>query len=310
MLQRTVAIGFVALLLIERTLGLDAPSGPDTPPVGTQSEMTFRTTAHEVSLGFHIAASNGRPVTGVKQEQLTVYQDGQPVPITSFSADDRLPLHLVLMIDSSSSMSKEFDRQCSAAADFVRRVVRPDIDQSTVLAFSARAITVAGSEISSPEAAQQIEKLHSAGLTALFDALYDAAHRAGAGEPETARRVVVVLTDGDDNFSRHSLHEALAAALGSNVVIYAITAHNPKNGERQDANLQNLTSATGGRLFFLRKYAQPEKVFAEIEQEIRSQYSVTFRPGTSSCGFHSVGVETNDRSLKIRLRVGFFGDCS
>lgn len=311
MLQRAAGIGLILTLLASPGLSSDAPSGPAAPSPETQSEMTFQKTVHEVRLDFHVSSHNGRPVSGVQKDQFTVYQDGQAVNgVTGFYADDNLPLRLVLMIDSSASMSKGFDSEREAASGFVRRVVRPDVDRSTVFAFSNRVAVIAGSDASSPEAMDKIEQLHSAGLTALFDSICEAASQAGDREPRPARRVLVLLSDGDDNYSRHSVNDAIAAALSSDLVIYAVTAHNPKDREWGDINLEKLTSATGGRVFFLKKYGQSEKTFSEIEQEIRSQYTVTFRPAGSTCGFHNVTVEPDDHSLRTRLRTGFYRDCS
>ena len=311
MLERARSIALIFIFTAARGFALDAPSDLTSISVGTQPEMTFRKTVHEVRLGFHVSARNGKPVLGIQKDQVTVYQDGQAVrALTGFYADDHQPLHLMLMIDSSSSMSKGFDSEREAAAGFVRRVVHPETDRSTVLAFSNRVAVISNADVSSQEALGQIEKLHSAGLTALFDSVWEAASREEKPSADPARRVLVLLTDGDDNYSRHSLNEAVAAAQSADLVVYAVTAHNPKNGEWGDLALEKLTSATGGRVFFLRKYEQPEKVFAEIEQEIRSQYTVTFHLAGSTCGYHSVSVETSDRSLRTRMRNGFYGDCS
>lgn len=311
MVKRLLAATLVGILLGTPAYSLDAPAGPAPASAATHPEMTFQVTTREVSVAFHVASRNGKPIADVQKSDLTVYQDGQPVStITGFSSDDQLPLRLLLLIDSSSSMSKGFDSERAAAARFVRRVVRPDADRSTVVAFSSHSAVIAGTEASSPEAARLIEQLHSTGLTALFDSICEAAARWERPEPGPARRVLVLLSDGEDNFSRRSLGEAIAAAQASDLVIYAVTAHNPKAGGPGDRNLEMLTTSTGGRVFFLKKYEQSERVFAEIEQEMRSQYTVTFRPNGRACGFHTLAVEPNDRSLRARMRAGFFGDCS
>jgi VWFA-related protein len=274
--------------------------------------MTIRKTVQEVRLGFHLSSPDGRPISAFEPDQLAVYQDGQLVAgRTGFYADQNLPLRLLLMIDASDSMTRGFASERQAATAFLRRVVRPGADQSAVVAFSTHTSFDLGPDASSPETLRRIELLHSSGLTALFDSICEAAARIPAydREPSLTRRVLVLLSDGDDTYSFHSLEDAIAAAQKADLVIYAVTGHNPKDVHRGDANLEKLTTATGGRVFFLKKYEQSEKVFAEIEQEIRSQYTVTFRPVGDTCGYHRLRVEAADRSWRVRSRAGFYGDC-
>lgn len=313
MLERAVVVALSLTMLAGPATSLDTPTASTASSPETPTEMTIRKTVGEVRLGFHLSSRNGRPVPGVQKDQFSVYQDGRPVSaLTGFYADDNLPLRLLLMIDTSGSMSKGFASEREAASAFLRRVVRPGVDQSAVLAFSTHAALDLGVDASSPETLRRIEMLHAAGLTALFDSICEAAAHVPAydRQPVLTRRVLVLLSDGDDTYSRHSLDDAIAAAQSLDLVIYAVTPHNPKDVHWGDAHLEKLTQATGGRVFFLKKYEQSEKVFADIEQEIRSQYTVTFRPAGGTCGFHRVSVEPADQSLRVRLRAGFYGDCS
>lgn len=311
MLERVVSLALALTLLVGWAAAADPSVGAGTLP-DTQTEMTIRKTVQEVRVGFHLSAQNGRPVSGLQKDQVSVYQDGQPVAgITGFYADNNLPLRLLLMIDASGSMTKGFASERDAAGTFLRRVVRPGIDDSAVVVFSTRTEMELSGDASSPETLRRIGMLHSAGLTALFDAIRKAAELLPAqdGDRTPTRRVLVLLSDGDDTYSLHPLNDAIAAAQKSDLVIYAVTAHDPKYAHLGDSNLARLTEATGGRVFFLKKYQQPEKVFAEIEEEIRGQYTVTFRPAGNACGFHGVRIEPEDRSLRVRARSGFYGDC-
>jgi Ca-activated chloride channel family protein len=275
-------------------------------------EMTIRKTVQEVRLGFHVSSQNGRPVQELQPGRFLVYQDGQPITaITGFYADQNLPLRLLLMIDASDSMTRGFASERRAAADFLERVVRPGVDQSAVVAFSTHASIQLGANASAPEKLRLIGDLHSSGLTALFDSICEAAGRIPTYDPGTklTRRVLVLLSDGDDNYSLHSLQNAITAAQKSDVVIYAISPRDPKLYGPGKANLEELTAATGGRVFFLKKYEKSPEVFAQIEREIRSEYAVTFHPEGKLCGFHSIRVEPTDGNLRARFREGFYGDC-
>jgi len=267
----------------------------------------------EIRLGFHVSSQNGRPVPELQPGQISVYEDGHPITgVTGFYADQNLPLRLLLMIDASGSMTRGFASERKAAADFLEKVVRPDVDQSAVVAFSTHASTQLGENASAPEKLRLIQDLHSSGLTALFDAIREAAAHIPTYDhgATPTRRVLVLLSDGDDNYSLHSLRDGIAAAQQSDVVIYAIAPHDPKHPQPGDANLEELTGATGGRVFYLKKYEQSPEAFAQIEREIRSEYAVTFHPEGSLCGFHSVRIEPTDSNLRARSREGFYGGCS
>jgi VWFA-related protein len=282
------------------------------PPATSTSEMTIRKTVHEVRLGFHVSFQNGRPVSELQPGQFTVYEDGQPVSgVTGFYVDQELPLRLLLLIDASDSMARGFASERKAAANFLESVVRPDVDQSAVLVFSTHTSMPIGANASAPEKLRRIGDLHSSGLTALFDSVFEAAGRIPAYDQGTGltRRVVVLLSDGDDTYSLRSLDEAIAAAQKSDMVIYAISPADPKLLLQGNINLQEMTAATGGRVFFLKKYAHSPEAFAQIEREIRSEYAVTFHPEGQPCGFHSVRIQPVNTNLRARSRGGFFGDC-
>jgi len=274
--------------------------------------MTIRKSVHEVHLDFSLSSRAGQPVSGRKADEFTIYQDGRPVQgVTAFYADQNLPLHLLLVIDASDSMTRGFAAERDAAARFLTNVIHPGVDHSAVASFSTHLAFDPAQDASSPQAIVQIGMLRSHGLTALYDSLYEsaAAFRAYDGEQSASRRVLVLLSDGDDNYSLHSLDSAIAAAQQSNVVIYAISAHNPGKFNEGDAILQKITADTGGRFFAIRKFQESEKAFAEIEQEIRGQYTVTFRANGDVCGYHTLRVEPADGALRARSRAGFYGDC-
>jgi Ca-activated chloride channel homolog len=309
----------VVSLMLSLSLLAGPGTSPDVPasgaaPRSSEMEMTFRKTVQEVRVNFSVSLQNGRPAPKLEPSDFAVYQDNRPITgITGFFADQNLPLRLLLMIDASSSMTRRFVSEQNAAAAFLRRVVRPGVDQSALASFSTRLALDAGADASSPETLRRvISMLRSDGLTALYDSLYETASMFSTRNPDRTptRRVIVLLSDGDDNYSLHSLQDAIAAAQKSDLVIYAIAAHNPNFIYPGDPVLEELTKETGGRLFIVKKYEQSEKVFAEIEQEIRSQFTVTFHPAGNTCGYHSLRVEPADRSLRARSRTGFYGDCS
>ena len=313
MIQRIASVALCLTFVAAPAASSDLASGSEGWSPETQPEMTIRKTVQEVRLGFHISSQDGRPVPELQPGQFSVFQDGQSITaVTGFYADQNLPLRLLLMIDASDSMTRGFASERKAAANFLERVVRPDVDQSAVVAFSTHTSIQLGENASAPEKLRLIGDLHSSGLTALFDSICEAAAHIPTYDQKTTltRRVLVLLSDGDDNYSLRSLPDAIAAAQKSDVVIYAISPRDPRLLEPGNANLEELTASTGGRVYFLKKYERSPEAFAEIEREIRSEYAVTFHPEGKLCGFHSVRVEPTDSHLHAHSREGFYGDCS
>jgi len=312
MIQRIASLALSLALAASPASRSDLTSNSEPASPKTRAGVTIRKTVQEVRLGFHLWSQNGRPVPQLQPGQFSIYQDGLPITaVTGFYADKNLPLRLLLMIDESDSMTHGFAAERRAAANFLERVVRPGVDQSAVVAFSTHVSMELGTNASAPEKLRLIEDLHSSGLTALFDSICEAAAHIPVYDQGTTltRRVLVLLSDGDDNYSLHSLQDAITAAQKSDVVIYAISPRNPRLLQPGNADLEALTAATGGRVFFLKKYQQSPQVFAQIEREIRSGYAVTFLPQGKLCGLHSVRVEPTDSNLRARSREGFYGDC-
>jgi len=274
--------------------------------------MTIRKEVQEVRLDFSLSSQNGTVVSNFKATGITIYQDDQPVPaLTSFSADQNLPVHVLLMIDASDSMTRGFAAEQSAAVHFLKDVVRPGLDRSAAASFSTHVVMDANDDAASSDTMLRISSLHASGITALYESLYESAaeFRHDDKDHTSNRRVIVLLSDGVDNYSLHSLDSAIAEAQRADLVIYAIAAHDPHLVGRGDAVLDKITSQTGGRFFVVKKFEQSASVFSQIEQEIRSQYSVTFRPPESACGYHSLRVEVQDPSLHARSRSGFYASC-
>lgn len=310
MLERVAAVALLPILLAGGISPADLPARFGT-MLTSRQEMTIRKTVKEVRVGFHISGRDGTPFSGLRKDQISVYQDGQIARVTGFYADHNLPLSILLMVDASDSMTKGFSSERDAASGFLQRIVRPGTDESYMVVFSTKSQVEVDGNASSPETLQRISTLHSSGLTALFDSIRKAAEslpKRDQGRTPT-RRILVLLSDGDDTYSLHSLNDAVAAAQRSDLVIYAVTAHDPKFVRRGDSNLEQLARATGGRVFYLKKYEHSEKLFAEIEEEIRQQYTVTFHPAGKPCGFHSIRIAVADHDLQARARAGFYGDC-
>ncbi len=145
--------------------------------------------------------------------------------------------------------------------------------------------------------------------TVLFDALYSACadHLAEGDDGALVHRAIVVLTDGNDTHSLHTLRDVIAAAQRSEIQIYALTVHKKGLRLQGDAILQRLADETGGGLFVAQSAKQLQGAFAEIEQTMRTQYYVSFPPQQPTPGFHALQVEVRSpRNAQVHARRGYY----
>jgi VWFA-related protein len=277
-----------------------------TDPV--EPALTIHRKVNEVHVSFTVEDRHNRPVRNIASDEIRLFDDGDPVDgLTSFGENSDLPLRLALLVDCSDSMRKNFRQERRAAEDFAQRLLRPNVDSLLLVDFAGQSSL---SDVSGTPhlVSAKIEGLEAAGHTALYDAIYEASTALGKGnETQPVRRVMILLSDGEDNDSRHGRAEALELVQRSDIVIYAITAHSRRYEYQGDAILRHITEATGGRAFVLGSFDQAEKAFTQIEAELRTQYSLTFRPmPLNRCGFHNLQVRYRDRKMRVRARDGYY----
>ena len=274
---------------------LAAPDGGQSAP-----SLTIRRLVPEVQVVFSAMSRHGRPELGLGAPQIRIFDNGIAVPLTSFRPATGLPLRIALLLDASDSMGPGFAGERQAALAFLRRVQRSGCEQIFSLAFATSEEAVTGSNQAGTRFARQ-----AGGQTALYDALVAAAGRLQSKGP--APRVLILFSDGEDDYSRTTLAEAMAMLQQENIAVYSITAHSASLEYPGDRVLQQLAAATGGRAFVLRNYEGTDRIFAEVENELRAQYVAGFRPvGRLTAGeFHSVKVVALKRGTTIRTRPGY-----
>jgi Ca-activated chloride channel family protein len=271
--------------------------------------LTIRKQVGEVHVSFTVEDRRKRLVMGVSRDEISLSTDGQAVQtLTSFGQNSDLPLRLALLVDCSDSMRKSFAKERRAAQDFAERLLRPDIDKLLLVDFAGQSSITDLSD--SPRLLRtKIKSLTAAGHTALYDAIYEVSTgpMMNGREVQPARRIMIVLSDGDDDDSRHGRAEAIEMAQRAGIVMYAISAHSSRYIYQGDAILRRMAEATGGRAFVLSSFDQIDKVFAEIEAELRTQYSLTFRPlAAEQCGFHHLEIRYRDKKMRVRSRQGYY----
>jgi len=261
-----------------------------------------------VRLAFSVDDDRG-PFKNLPADAFTVYDNEQAVSPTAFSADSDLPLRIGLLVDRSDSVRKEFAAEQQAAQRFLHSVLRPESDSIFLLDFTHQ-LNFRRGTVGDPQLfAAAVNRLSPGGQTALYDALHAAAHHdlMTAEEAQPVRRVIILLSDGEDNYSRHSLDDAIAAAQMSDVSVYALTVRASRGYYPGDAVLAALADATGGRAFVLPNLKRLDAVFAAIQDELRSEYLVSFHPAERApCGYHALSVRPQDHRLHVRARRGYF----
>lgn len=308
---------------------------PTPSPTPVEVEEVERIDIDLTSVLLSATDKKRRFVNTLRAEDVRVLEDGVEQRISSFERETDAPLSLVLLVDTSASQEKVLKKEQEAASAFVRSVLRPARDTAAVLSFTGitrleltstadtslllRAIDSLKVRFTnnSPEC-QDFEApadVRLRCLTSAWDAVVLSVREVLSKTPERTRRAVILLSDGDDTSSRVRLYQAAEYAVRHNTVVYSIGIRddNFEYGEMRRDFLQSLSDQTGGRAFFPKKPADLAGVFAQIEQELRSQYLITYTPTNRArdSSFRKLQIEITDPQLKkqnLRLlyRQGYF----
>src|SRR5262249_33477049 len=284
-------------------------------PVGNaqdnQSIPTVRVRADEVNVVFTVVDKDGRFVKDLKQEQFRILDNKLPPQrITEFHAQTNLPLHVGLLIDASNSIRDRFQFEKDAASEFLYEIIRPKTDLAFVMAFDEVWDVTQDFTGDLDKLRNGVKAIKAGGGTALWDAVYFSCREKLMKEPArtAVRRAIILVSDGEDNQSRVYRDEALEMAQRSEVIIYTIGTNLMDAQTKGEDNLKKLAEATGGRAFFPNKLDDVSAAFAEIQEELRSQYSVSYRPEqfVADGNFRSIQIMADSKKLKVRAKKGYF----
>lgn len=278
-----------------------------------ESVETIRVRANEVPVIFTVTDKRGRFIRNLKREDLVVFDDGRPVSeVRSFAAQSDLPLRVGLLIDASNSIRDRFKFEQEAAIEFLNQIIRPRSDKAFVLGFDTTAEITQDFTNKTELLSHGVRMLRPGGGTALFDALYLASRdkllKQSKEENLNARRAIILLSDGDDNQSRVTREEAIEMALRAEVIVYCIsTSLSPDKG-RGDKTLERIAEATGGKVFFPFKIQDVANAFSDIQDELRSQYALSYKPADFKLDgrYRSIQITAANKKYRIRARQGYF----
>jgi VWFA-related protein len=286
------------------------PESGDHLPAGTPG-YTFRHDVPEVRLQFTVADEQGRVVENLSPTEVRIFDNQSPVVhFNDFERAQDLPLQLGLILDTSDSVKRVLPEEKAAAVNFLRQIMRPQTDTAFIMGFGGDVKLWQDSTANREELSDAIARLKQPGWgTRFFDALYSACvdRLSSNSDGKLVHRAIVVLTDGDDTQSLHSLGNAIAAAQRNEIQIYPLTIHPPGLADRGDRILQRLAEATGGRLFIVASSRDLGTAFAQIEQDLRTQYYVSFPPQQTTPGYHALRIEVRPaQKLDVHARQGYY----
>jgi VWFA-related protein len=264
-----------------------------------------------VDLIFTATDKHGHFIKDLKKENIRLLDEGKPpISISAFESETGLPLRVGLLIDSSNSIRDRFRFEQDAAVEFLHQVVRPNSDMAFVVGFDSLSDLTQDFTDNTDMLARGVRVLRPGGGTALHDAVFQASEKlAKAPIRGPSRRAIILLSDGDDNQSRHLREEAIAAALRAEVIIYVISTNITGSDKKGDKILMRYAEATGGRVFFPLRIEEVANAFAEIQDELRSQYVIAYKPQNFAPDgrYHAISIDTPGRTnVKIRARKGYY----
>ncbi|MCS7079721.1 MAG: VWA domain-containing protein [Chloracidobacterium sp.] len=310
-----------------------------TPPEETgvpasQAEDTLNIQTQLVSVPFAVVDKRNRYINNLTAQDIQVLENGKPQEIFSFTRESDLPLTFALVFDISGSQQYSIAEQRAAAKAFLRQVLRPEKDLAGVVTFR-RDIEMRQkltNNLAALERAIDDVRFESGGYvyggtppldpsitgTSLFDTVYVVSSEMLPRE--AGRRVIILLTDGEDTTSRYKLSEAIDMALRSDVQVYAVgIPGGVPNGfggvtvtglDRR--TLERLCESTGGRAFFPRSPAEYAAAFQQIETDLRYQYIVTYSPSNPSRdgSFRTIAVKITRpgeaKEWRVFARKGYY----
>jgi VWFA-related protein len=273
--------------------------------------LTIKKRVDEVNVLFIATDHHGKFVRNLNQGDFSILDDHKPPQaIVNFRRETDLPLELGLLVDTSGSVHSRFDFEQEAAVSFLQHTLRANFDKAFVMGFSSHSLVTQDFTDSVHLLETGVRNLHNGGGTAMYDAIYRACREklSKDGSDHPVRRAIIVVSDGEDNQSEVSRTQAIEMAQRAEVIVYAISTDDSGLILRGDKALQQLADTTGGRAFFPFKMKDIKNSFAAIEDELRSQYVVSYRPADFDADgrYRSIEITALKKDLQVRARKGYY----
>jgi len=342
-----LALAFVAILLLPARHSAQQPPPPppaqstppsaptpdasQAPPPG-QNPTVIQSRVNLVDILFTVLNRRNKLVPDLEKGDFKIFDDKAPQEIRYFSKQTDLPLRIGMLLDTSNSIRDRLKFEQDASTNFLFSVLRHNKDEAFVMTFDDEPQVVQKFTGDTGALRDEIFKTRAGGGTAIYDAIYSAclnelSHppRPPGDQPDVVRRVMILISDGDDNLSTHTRADAIEMAQRASVVIYTIStstqwialsqtdpskAANRKNHLTSgDEILKDLAEETGGRVFFPYHVDDLDQSFQDIGDELRNEYSIAYNPTNYVMDgrYHKIRIETPDhKGYQVRARRGYF----
>jgi VWFA-related protein len=275
------------------------------------SAPVIHATVNEVNLIFTVTDKHGHYIPNLHQSDFALLDDQKaPFRVTSFHQQINLPLRVGMLIDTSTSIRTRFQFEQQSATEFLLKILKTKSDRAFVMGFDSTP-TIEQDWTNNIDALESgVNRLHPVGGTALFDAIYTACRDKLMTErgPDPVRKAIVLISDGEDNQSRVYQDEAIKECQRAETIIYAVSTNwTPSRGKGDDV-LTKLAGETGGQALFPPSVEDMSASFSNIEEELRSQYALTYTPADfkENGAFRPIYLFCNDRRYQVRAKKGYF----
>jgi VWFA-related protein len=289
-----------------------SPAQPGN-PAKSDSDESVATIVHvvnEVRVVFTVTDRHGRYIKDLKSNDFKVIDDQKPAELRSFRSETDLPLQVGLLVDASNSVRDRFKFEQEAAIEFLNSIIRPRYDKAFVVGFDATPEVTQDFTDSTERLSAGVRMLRAGGGTAMYDALYFACRDKLLKQEQTGpvRRAIILLSDGEDNLSHVTREEAIDMAERAEVIVYTISTNISGMKGKGDKVLERIAEATGGRAFFPFQMRDVSDSFLSIQEELRSQYAMAYRPANfvADGRYRTIEILAQDKGLKVRTRKGYY----
>jgi len=291
-----------------------APAAPPTAqPADQQADAVAPLKVHvnEVNLIFTVTDKHGHYIPNLRQSDFAVLDDQKaPASVISFHQQINLPLRVGIVIDASTSIRSRFQFEQQSAVEFLLQILKAKSDRAFVMGFDSTP-TIEQDWTNNIDLLQTgVNRMRPGGGTALYDAVYTACRDKLLSErgQEPVRKAMVLISDGDDNQSRVYQDEAIKECQRAETIIYAISTNWTPSRGKGDQVLAQMASETGGQAFYPPSVEEMSNSFRSIEEELRSQYSLIYRPADFKYNgaFRPIYLYCNDRRYQARAKKGYF----
>jgi VWFA-related protein len=271
---------------------------------------TIRHVVNEVRVVFTVTDRHGHYIKDLKRTDFRVIDDQKPAELRSFRSETDLPLQVGLLVDASNSVRDRFKFEQEAAIEFLNAIIRPRYDKAFVVGFDATPEVTQDFTDSTENLSAGVRMLRAGGGTAMYDALYFACRDKLLKQEQTGpvRRAIILLSDGDDNLSHVTREEAIEMAARAEVIVYTISTNISGMKGKGDKVLERIADATGGRAFFPFQMRDVSDAFLSIQEELRSQYAMAYKPANfvADGRYRTIEILAQDKGLKVRTRKGYY----